>query len=48
MIWQVLQVLPGQPIVQSMAHPFYTTTASGQSNYPGKYKYVFASSTRGL
>jgi len=42
---QVLQVLPGQPIVQPMAHPLYITTASGRSDYPGKYKYVLLSKT---
>jgi len=47
MLRQVLQVLPGQPIVQSMAHPLYITTASGLYKYPGKYKNMLLLSTRG-
>jgi len=46
MIWQVLQVLPGQPIFQPMAHPFFITTVSRHSNYPGKYKYLLLSSSK--
>ena len=46
-IWQALQVLPGQPIVRSMVPPLYITTASGHSGYPGKHKNVLVSSSRG-